>query len=83
MKINWSIRFKQPAFVLTFCTTVLAFVYTILGMFEVVPPVTENQLTQVIAVVVELLAALGILVDPTSKGVSDTEYVLSMKAPEE
>ena len=38
MKINIKARMKNPVFVTTFLATAVTFVYTILGMFGIVPP---------------------------------------------
>lgn len=81
MKINWKVRFKQPVFVTTFLTLVVTFVYNLLSMFEVVPPVTQDMVMSVIIGIVQVLVALGILVDPTTKGVNDSERALAYKEP--
>lgn len=81
MKINWHVRFKQPVFVTTFITLVLTFVYNLLGMFEVVPAVSQEMVMNVVVAIVQVLTALGILVDPTTKGVSDSERAMNYDVP--
>lgn len=80
--MNFKVRFKNPVFLLTFLTTVLAFVYQILALFEVVPVVSEDQMVQLITMVVNMLAMLGVLVDPTTKGVTDSERAMSYDEPQ-
>lgn len=80
--MNIKVRLKNPVFLLTFLTTVLAFIYQILGMFGVVPAVTEDQLVQVITLVINLLATIGVLVDPTTKGVTDSTRALGYTDPQ-
>lgn len=77
MKINWKARFKNKAFVITFITMIIAFVYSMLALFGVVPSVAEDTVTEIITLIVEFLAMLGILVDPTTKGVNDSERALT------
>lgn len=79
MKINLKVRMKNKTFVITMLTTVIAFIYQILAMFEIVAPINKEQATQVIMLLVNILVGLGILVDPTTKGVSDSERVLNKK----
>jgi phi LC3 family holin len=79
--INWKVRFKQPVFVTTFLALVITFVYNLLGMFEVVPPVSQDMAMSVILAVVQVLTALGILVDPTTKGVKDSERAMGYNEP--
>lgn len=77
MKINWKARFKNKAFVITFVTMIIAFIYSMLALFGVVPSVAEDTVTEIITLIVEFLAMLGILVDPTTDGVSDSERALT------
>lgn len=77
MKINWKARFKNKAFVATFVTLIVTFVYQVLGIFDIVPSVSENEVMNVITLLVNVLATLGVLVDPTTPGASDSERALT------
>jgi phi LC3 family holin len=77
--LNLKIRLKNKTFIITMMTTVIAFVYQMLAQFEVVPKITQDQTIQVLMLVVNILAGLGILVDPTTDGVKDSERVLNKK----
>ena len=77
--LNLKIRLKNKTFIVTMMTTVIAFVYQLLAQFEIVPKVTQDQTLQVVMLVVNILAGLGILVDPTTDGVKDSERVLNKK----
>lgn len=79
MKINLKVRMKNKTFVITMLTTVIAFIYQILAMFEIVSPISKEQVTQVIMLLVNILVGLGILVDPTTDGVKDSDRVLNKK----
>lgn len=83
MKINIKQRLKNKTFVISMVTLVLAFVYQLLGLFGVVPRVSEDTLTGVIMVVINILSALGILVDPTTDGISDSERALTYGTAED
>lgn len=77
MKINWKARFKNKAFLITFVTLIVAFVYQMLGLFRIVPPVSEDALTNIIMIVINFMANLGVIVDPTTSGVSDSERAMT------
>ena len=77
--LNLKIRLKNKTFIITMMTTIIAFVYQMLAQFEVVPKITQDQTIQVLMLVVNILALLGILVDPTTDGVKDSERVLEKK----
>ena len=77
MKINWKARFKNKAFLITFITLIVAFVYQILGLFGVVPSVSEDVVMNFFTIVINLLATLGVIVDPTTPGAGDSERALT------
>lgn len=77
MKINWKARFKNKAFVITFITMITAVIYSILALFGVVPSIAEDSVTEIVTLIVEFLAMLGILVDPTTDGVNDSDRALT------
>ncbi|WP_278553651.1 phage holin [Parvimonas micra] len=77
--LNLKIRLKNKTFIITMMTTIIAFVYQMLAQFEVVPKITQDQTIQVLMLIVNILAGLGILVDPTTDGVRDSERVLEKK----
>lgn len=81
MKINWKVRFKNPTWLLTFFSLLVGFVYNILKMFDIVPVVTENQIMDVIGQILTFLGLIGVLVDPTTKGIGDSERALGYEEP--
>lgn len=81
MKLNWKVRFKNKTFLVTFLTAIVALVYQIASMFDIVPSVSEGEVTQAIMIAVNLLVALGIIVDPTTEGISDSERALKYDNP--
>ena len=76
MKINWKARFKNKTFIITFVTLVIAFVYQVLGLFDVVPSISEETLVNVITMLVNILAFVGIVVDPTTDGFNDSDRAM-------
>lgn len=60
---------------------IVAFVYQICGIVGVVPAVSEDQVTQLVGVVINILVGLGIIIDPTTAGVSDSKQALGYDAP--
>lgn len=81
--INWKVRFKNKLWLTTFVFTIIAFIYQVLGMFDIVPPVSENALTQAIGYVINILVAIGVVVDPTTSGISDSELAMTYTEPKE
>ena len=87
MKINWKVRLRNKPWVASLLALVVTFVYNLLAMLEIVPAVSEEWVMGIISTVLTLLTALGVLIDPTTQGVSDSEramlYVEPGKLPDE
>lgn len=77
MKINWKVRLKNPVFYLTIIPAVIALVYTVLGVFDVVPTISEDTVTNAVTAIITALTTLGVLIDPTTNGVNDSERALT------
>lgn len=81
MNINWKVRFKNKTWLLTFCVGILAFVYQVLGLFGVVPSISQETVVEIIGMVINILVMLGIVVDPTSSGITDSARALTYEEP--
>ena len=81
MKINLLVRIKNPVFWLTIIPATTAFVYAVLGCFGVVPGISEEVIINALVSIVTGLTTLGVLVDPTTKGVGDGELGYSYTEP--
>lgn len=81
MKINWKVRFKNKVWLLAFITASVAFVYQILSLFEVVPPVSEDMVIRLVTLVINILAAIGVVVDPTTQGLNDSDRAMTYIEP--
>lgn len=77
MKINWKARFKNKAFIISFVTLIVTFIYSLLALLGIVPSISEDAVVEVITLIIEFIFMFGILVDPTTKGVSDSERALT------
>ena len=77
MQINWKARFKNKAFIITFITLIISFVYQMLSLFEVVPAISEEVLVNVITIIINILATLGVVLDPTTNGISDSDRAMT------
>ena len=85
MKINWLVRAKNKTFWLALVPALFLVVTQVLQIFGVRLDLSnlEGQIASVIEAVFALLAVLGIVNDPTTEGVSDSERALAYVAPAE
>lgn len=81
MKINWKVRFRNKTWFVTFMGAVLTIVYQILGMVGISVPVSQDALTNILMMVVNLLVLLGVIIDPTTSGVTDSTRALTYDKP--
>ena len=84
MKINIPVRFKNPWFWVGLCGTILAAMGVSPEMFTSWGAVWEamvNMVSNPYMLVSVVLAVLGVFVDPTTSGISDSKRALSYKSP--
>ena len=82
MRINWRVRFKNKSWLVSFLTVILAFVYQVLGMFGIVPAVTQDMAAQLAMAVINVLVAVGVVIDPTTAGAGDSDRAMTYGKPE-
>jgi phi LC3 family holin len=76
MKINWKARFKNKTFLITFIALVISFVYQVLGLLDIVPSISEDSLVNFLTILINILATLGVVVDPTTDGIKDSDRAM-------
>ena len=81
MNINWKLRLQNKATLTALVMALVALVYQVLGVCGVVPRVSQDQVTTIISMVINVLCLLGIVVDPTTAGVGDSTQALSYDTP--
>ena len=83
MKINWIVRIKNKNFWLTFIPTLLLLIQAVAAVFGFTLELGDlgNKLLTVVDLAFVLLAVLGIVTDPTTKGVSDSTLALTYDKP--
>ena len=81
MKINWKVRFKNKLWLGSFLSLIVSFVYSMLGLFDVFPAVTRNSILEILNQVLTFLGLIGVLVDPTTAGLGDSERAMGYEEP--
>lgn len=81
--INWKVRIKNKAFWLTVIPAALLLVQVVAALFGFTLDIGElgNRLIAVVNAVFTLLTILGIVNDPTTKGVSDSARAMTYEKP--
>ena len=83
MKINWRVRIKNKNFWLTVIPAVLLLVQVVASVFGFNLDLGDigNKLIAVVNAVFVLLTILGVVNDPTTAGISDSEQALTYVKP--
>jgi len=81
MKINWKVRFRNKTWLLTFIAAVLTLVYRALNVAGITPHIAQEELVELATMLVGILVLLGVVIDPTTKGGSDSELAMTYKKP--
>lgn len=81
MQINWKLRIKNKVTLTAIVLGVIGIVYKVLAMLGIVPPISENDVVEVVMLVIELLVLLGVVVDPTTAGASDSQQAMGYEQP--
>ena len=81
MRINWKVRFKNKVWLGSFFSLIVGFVYSMLALFDVFPEVTQSLVMQLMNQVLTFLGLIGVLVDPTTAGLGDSERALGYEEP--
>ncbi|CAL8901862.1 MAG: phage holin [Bacillota bacterium] len=81
MKINWKVRLKKKTFWVSILSATLLFVQMIAEAFGYDLTGFGDDLTVKFNALLTFLSIIGIIDDPTTKGVSDSEQALEYDEP--
>lgn len=83
MKINWTVRIKNKAFWVSIVPALLLLIQQICALFGVTLEVSglTEQLVNIVGTVFIVLALLGIVNDPTTATLSDSDRALTYDKP--
>lgn len=85
MSVNWKVRIRNKSFWLALIPALLMLVQVCAAPFGYAWDfgVLNAQLAAIVNAAFVVLAILGIVADPTTKGMSDSEQALSYEKPKE
>lgn len=85
MKINWRVRIKNKNFWLALIPALFVLAHMVLKCFGIDFDFTEitNNLLNVVEALFVVLMILGIVNDPTTKGISDSANAMTYALPKD
>lgn len=83
MKINWLVRMRNKAFWISFIPAMLLLIQVVAAVFgyELNLGDLGNKLLAVVNAAFAVLAILGVVSDPTTFGISDSNQAMSYTKP--
>ncbi len=79
--INWGLRLRNKATITALLSAFVVFIYSIAKALGLELPVEQQQIMDAISALLTVLAALGIVIDPTTQGVGDSTQALLYDQP--
>lgn len=64
-------KLKNKTFVITMVAVLVGFVYQALSILEIVPKISESEIMNLSGLLINMLAMLGVLIDPNTDGIKD------------
>lgn len=85
MKINWTVRIKNKNFWITVIPALLLFIQVVAAVFGITLDLGDlgNKLLAVVNAAFAVLSILGIVTDPTTAGISDSDQAMTYEKPKE
>ena len=85
MSINWKVRLRNKTFWLSLIPAVLLLVQVVAAVFGYTLDLGDlgNKLLAVVNALFAVLSVLGVVTDPTTKGVSDSTQAMNYDVPKE
>lgn len=83
MSINWKVRIKNKNFWITIIPALLLFIQVVAGIFGITLDLGDlgNKLLAVVNAAFAVLSILGIVTDPTTAGISDSDQAMTYEKP--
>lgn len=83
--INWKVRFSNKTFWISLIPAVLLLIQVVAAVFGYTLDLGQlgDRLLAVVNALFAVLTILGVVADPTTKGMSDSEQAMTYEKPKE
>lgn len=81
MKINWKVRLQNKPFLVSLFALLLLLVQQVATIFGFDTTVYNEQVTDLFNTVLAIFVLIGVVVDPTTAGASDSQQALGYNKP--
>lgn len=81
MNINWKLRLQNKPTLVALIGAIITFAYQVCGILGIVPSISQETAIQAFGLIINILVAFGVIVDPTTNGASDSCRALERDKP--
>lgn len=81
--INIKLRLQNKATLTALILQVISIVYMILSACGVTPHINQELVIGIAQAIIGVLVLIGVVVDPTTQGIGDSEQALEYEEPKE
>lgn len=79
--INWKVRLKHKPFLVALFSALVLFVQQVAAAFGFDTTVYNEQVSTIFFSLLGILVLLGVVIDPTTKNISDSDNAKQYKEP--
>lgn len=79
--MNWKLRFQNKTTLVAIVLAIISFIYYGLDMFHIIPPFEQEQIVNLCTMAIDILCLLGIVTDPTTHGIGDSDRAMTYQKP--
>lgn len=82
MRINWRIRFQHKPFLIALFSLIVLLAQQVAAIFgyDITSAMSEQAMT-IVNTVLSILVLIGVVIDPTTRGTSDSQRALMYRRP--
>lgn len=81
MKINWKVRFKHKPFLVALFSLILILIQQVAALFGFDTTIYNEQITNIFNTVLGIAVWFGIVSDPTTDGLTDSNRSMNYDQP--
>lgn len=81
MKINWGVRLRNPVWLSSAISLIVGTIYGILDLLGIVPQISSKAILDIASKVLQILGMFGLIQDPTTAGLSDSNRAMTYVVP--
>lgn len=79
--INWRLRLQNKTTLYSIIFDIVLIIFTLIELIQSFPSITPEQVMKVFALGIEVLVLLGIVIDPTTEGIKDSNLAMTYENP--